>query len=345
MCGAVLMMLSGGTLVTVEQTLARYENNVRHADLFGDGKAQSKVVSGPLNILLAGIDPRTADEVPRADSVMVVHVPKEMDRAYLFSLPRDLLVAVPAFPKAGYPGAGTEKLAHAMYFGAQAPAGQPPNVAAGFELLAQTVADYTGITRFDAGAIIDFGGFQRVIDAMGGIDMDVDQEVRSLHLRPDGKDRTPAMVGYTGPQAVYPPGRHHFSGWQALDFSRQRYIEGGDYARQRHQQQLVRAIVAKAFSADMITHPARMDEVLRAAGRSLIFSGRGIPLTEWALALRELRPENLTLVHLGGEAQLIEGHYHGEVLTPEAFAFFDSLLNGTVDGYVVQHPEMISTAA
>jgi LCP family protein required for cell wall assembly len=347
LCGAALMLLSGGALVTVDQTLARYEGSVRHADLFGDAAAskQSKVDSGPLNILLAGIDPRSEDEVPRADSVMVLHVAKERDRAYLFSLPRDLLVAIPAFPKAGYQGTGTEKLAHAMFFGAQTPAGQLPNIPAGFELLAQTVAGYTGIERFDAGAIIDFGGFNRVIDAMGGVDLEVDQEVRSLHLRPDGTGRAPAPVGFTGPQMIYHPGWRHFNGWQALDYSRQRYTEGGDYARQRHQQQLVRAIVAKAFSADMIAHPARLDEVLRSAGRSLIFSGRGIGLAEWAFALRDLRPENLTLIHLVGGGQSVEGQYQGEVLQTEAFGFFDSLLNGTVDSYVVEHPEMISNVA
>lgn len=337
------MLLSGGTLITVDQTLSRFEGSVGKADLFGDGTPSQapQRISGPQNILLVGIDPRTEEEVPRADTVMVVHVPESLDRAYVFSLPRDLLVAIPAFEKNGYGGVGTEKLAHAMFFGAQVGQGLP-NAARGFELLAQTVSDYTGIQRFDAGAIIDFGGFSRVIDELGGVDMQVDQEVRSLHLRPDGTGRQPAMVGYTGPQMIYRPGLQHFVGWQALDYARQRYTEGGDYARQRHQQQLLRAMIDKAFGTEVITNPARIDRVLRAAGKSLIFSGRGIPLAEWALALRELRPHNLTQIQLAGASSIVAGEYVGEQLEPAAFGFFDSLLEGTVDSYVLQHPEMIS---
>ncbi|MEU8081194.1 LCP family protein [Catellatospora citrea] len=307
--GTALMLLSGASLVTVDRVIARYEGAIHKEDLFGDESGRQapprpEDIRGPLNILLAGIDPRHDDPfwIPRADSILVMHIPAGLDRGYLFSLPRDLLVAIPPFAKSGYPGNPADKLAHAMYFGSMVPGDRRANHAQGFELLAATVSQYTGIARFDAGAIIDFSGFKDVIDALGGIDMTVDERVASIHLEPDGdpRDRGPGSTGYVGEQMVYEPGLRHFKGWQALDYARQRYVTGGDYARQRHQQQLVRAMISKAFSDDVLTDPVQMDTVLRAAGQSLTFSGRGHSVIDWAFALQDLRPSTVHMMKLSG---------------------------------------------
>src|SRR5918998_1777175 len=159
--GTVLMVLSGAVLVGAEVLMARYEGAVGKADLFGDQAAGAKErksdIKGPLNSLLVGIDPRKPESPPLADSVMVLHVPAGLDRAYLFSLPRDLYVQIPEFSKADFDGA-QDKLNAAMSYGSRK-AGQNPDAAQGFELLANTVQQVTGIPRFDAGAIINFSGF------------------------------------------------------------------------------------------------------------------------------------------------------------------------------------------
>ncbi|MDI1459673.1 LCP family protein [Catellatospora sp. KI3] len=322
LAGTVLMLLSGASLVTVDRLVARYEGAVHHEDLFGDkdpAKARVTVepkpiedLKGPLNILLAGIDPRHSDPywIPRADSVLVMHIPAGLDRGYLFSLPRDLLVPIPAFPKSNYGGSASEKLAHAMFFGAQVPGDRRANYAQGFELLAAAVSGYTGIPRFDAGAIVNFSGFRHIIDALDGIDVDVDEQVVSIHMQPDGEKRKPGRSpnGYVGPQMTYEPGRQHLNGWQALDFARQRYIADGDYGRQRHQQQVIRAMVNKGVSGDVLSDPIKLDKVLRAAGDSVTFSGRGYSMLDWAFALREIRPENIVMVKLlgGGVGRWVE---------------------------------------
>jgi LCP family protein required for cell wall assembly len=305
LAGTALILLSGASVVTVDRVLARYEGAIHREDLFGDGKnlpQRPEDIKGPLNVLLAGIDPRHDDPfwIPRADSVLVMHIPAGLDRGYLFSLPRDLLVAIPPFPKSGYAGSTSDKLAHAMYFGSMVPGDRRANHAQGFELLAATVSQYTGIARFDAGAIIDFSGFKHVIDALGGIDMVVDERVASIHREPDGDPRARVGNAYVGEQMVYEPGPRHFKGWQALDYARQRYVTGGDYARQRHQQQLVRAMLSKAFSADLLGDPLRMDAVLRAAGDSLTFSGRGHSVIDWAFALQDIRPGQVAMIKLAG---------------------------------------------
>ena len=62
-------------------------------------------ISGPLDLLIVGVDTRTSipDWEPHADALMLLHVAEGLDSAYLYSLPRDLRVDVPAFPQADSP--------------------------------------------------------------------------------------------------------------------------------------------------------------------------------------------------------------------------------------------------
>src|SRR3954453_17115479 len=216
--GCVLMLLSGGALVTGRLVLARYAGAVQTKDLFGDPATAAEKVSdikGPLNILLAGIDPRNDEQTPLSDSIIVVHIPAGMDQAYLFSIPRDLVVDIPPFAKTGFVG-GRSKINAAMGYGSAIGNGKH-DPAQGFDLLAKTVERLTGIQRFDGGAIVNFGGFKRIVDAMGGVTLTVDQNVKSEHLQPDGKPRpryarcadNSCAHPYYGPQAQYKPGTYH----------------------------------------------------------------------------------------------------------------------------------------
>jgi anionic cell wall polymer biosynthesis LytR-Cps2A-Psr (LCP) family protein len=347
------MLTSGGALVAKEMLLARYEGAVTEADLFGDqavaAPQRRSDIKGPLNILLVGIDPRASEPnwIPRADSVVILSVPASMDRGYLYSLPRDLLVDVPAFPKANYNG-GRDRLAHSMFFGAQVPGQEKPDAARGFELLAKTVSGYTGIKRFDAGAIINFTGFKKIVDAMGGVTMYLDMDVESIHLQPNGKHRKPSGTGgdgadgYVGPRKKYKKGNRHLQGWEALDYVRQRYIPGGDYARQRHQQQFIRAMANQALSKDVVTNPIKMDQVIRAAGGALIFNGRGNSVVDFGFALRNIRSESIVMVKLPGGSVIENGKYRGEELQPVAQDFFAAVRAGTVDEFMLPRPELIN---
>lgn len=350
--GTVLTVLSGAVLVGTEVLMARYEGSVGKADLFGDqaagAQAKKSDIKGPLNILLVGIDPRTPTAAPLADSIMVLHVPASMDRAYLFSLPRDLYVRIPAFKKADFPGE-TTKINAAMSFGSKVP-GANPDAARGFELLAATVQNVTGIKRFDAGAIINFTGFQKIVDAMGGVDMYIERDVKSEHKQPDGKPRpgNTRGEGYVGPQAIYKKGNRHLSGWQALDYVRQRYPKNGvpdsDYGRQRHQQQFVKAMVGQAFSADVVSNPIKLDKVLRAAGQSLIFSGRGNSVVDFGLALKDIRPNTIEMIKLPGGGVFEGSKYLGEQFQEGVPDFFTALHNEQLDPFLLEHPEFVNKA-
>ncbi|MEU4215177.1 LCP family protein [Actinoplanes sp. NPDC026623] len=348
--GAVLSVTSGVTLAGMQILVSRYANAVATEDLLGDsaaGAAKAKVsdIKGPLNILLVGIDPRKAETRPLADSIMVAHVPPGLKQVFLFSMPRDLLVDIPAFDKNGFRG-GRDKLNAAMSYGSVVPTGNP-NTARGFELLSRTVSKRTGIKSFSAGAIINFAGFKEIVDAMGGVTMTIDERTRSEHLKPDGTGRTlgPSKLHYIGPQKVYEKGTQHLKGWEALDFVRQRYgLKGSDYARQRHQQQFVKAMAEQALSKNVATNPVKLDKVLRAAGKALIFDGKGHTVVDWGLALKGISPDNITMIKLPGGAEIIGGDYRGEVLRDTADEFFAALRAEKLPEFVIEHPEFINTA-
>ncbi|MEU3453287.1 LCP family protein [Micromonospora sp. NPDC006766] len=298
-------------------------------------------LTGPLNLLLVGVDTRVSVPgwEPHADAVLILHVPAGLDRAYLFSLPRDLVVDIPAYPKSGYPG-GRTKLTHAMSYGSRVPGDKGhPSAAQGYELVRTTVSRYTGL-RLDAGAVLTFNGFDKLVDTLGGVDLYVDQRVASIHRRPDGRYRDRVGDNYTGPQMVYEKGERHLTGWQALDYARQRYTAGGDYTRQRHQQQLIRALARGILDQGLARDPARVEQVTDALGDTLVYAGGGRQLVEFAYALGGLDADAFVLVGLPGDAVSSGGSYQGEQLLPVGRQFLAALRDGTADSFLAAHPKL-----
>ncbi|WP_433374555.1 LCP family protein [Actinoplanes sp. CA-142083] len=302
-------------------------------------------ITGPLDLVLLGVDTRVsvADWEPHSDTIMLLHVEPGLKKAYLYSLPRDLRVKMPAFPKAGF-GGGTYKLTEAMGRGSRVPGTKKHSVKQGYELLTKTLTAYTGIKQFQAGAILNFGGLDKLVNELGGIDMVVDQKVKSHHRKPDGSLRPlkPGGGDYLGPQAVYQPGKRHFVGWQAIDYARQRYgLPDGDYDRTRHQRQLVRAILDKALAQGLAESPDKLDKVIGALGDALVYVGGRRPL-EYAYALRSLEPSALTLVGLPGNGVGSGGSYLGEQLTAEGKGFLQAAAKGQIAPYLAKHPKLIN---
>lgn len=317
----------------------------------GDGDHQTQPspepgaeLTGPLNLLLAGVDTRPSQPTwsPKADAVMVLHVPAAHDSAYLFSLPRDLLVDVPAFPPADFPGQSETKLTHAMSYGSQVPGQEVPDPSQGLELLRRTVSDTTGIAQWDAAAVLNFPGFTDLVDAVGGVDVQLDQRVVSAHRQPDGSHRPlqPDGIGYMGPQKVYEAGEQHLEGWEALDLARQRNLEGGDYARQQHQRLLVESLVQELFTQDLVTDPGQIQRVRDAVGDELVFDGRA-GVADFAFALQDVRPERIESVSLSGTSVVTGGAYQGEQLTPESEEFLAAVREDRVEAFLADHPDLV----
>jgi LCP family protein required for cell wall assembly len=352
--GAVLVIVAGAGVVGIRWLIGSATGAVVQQDLLGDTQKNAKswtVVSGgngrftgPVDLLLMGVDARARWAVDdlRADTIIVLHIPAAHDRAYLVSIPRDTEMRVPPFAKSSYPG-GLAKANEAFFYGAQHGGGW----AGGAQLMAQTIKANTGMS-FDGAAIIDFNGFKSVIDALHGVHMCVDQRVRSHHMvwvggrptyladaRRSGKPQKPIW---------HEVGCKDMAGWEALDYSRQRYgLKNGDYDRQRHQQQLIKAIGKKASSTGVLTNPFRVNQVIKAAGRALVLDTGGVPITDFVFGLGGVASKDMVLLRTNNGT--FAGNRRGrETITPESRAMFTALRLDRLADFVAAHPGVITSA-
>ncbi|GAB1643960.1 LCP family protein [Krasilnikovia sp. MM14-A1259] len=344
--GALLMLGSGAGIVGSKWVISSATSAITRQDLIGNTKKVSAKgtdpLKGPIDLLLMGVDARkrwAVDDL-RSDTIIVLHIPATHDQAYLVSLPRDTQVQVPAFAKNGYPG-GVSKLNEAFFHGAQNGGGW----AGGAQLLAQTIKANTGMS-FDGAAIIDFGGFRSVIEALGGVRMCVDQRVKSHHMVwVDGKPLFLADARKTGKPMKpiwHEVGCKDMEGWEALDYSRQRYgLKNGDYDRQRHQQQLIKAMAKKASSSGVLTNPLKVSELIKAAGKAFVLDTGGVPVEDFIFGLKGIAANDLVLLRTnkGTFAGNNEGR---ETITPESMEMFKAVQQDKLGDFVINHPDVIA---
>jgi anionic cell wall polymer biosynthesis LytR-Cps2A-Psr (LCP) family protein len=362
-----VVVLATGVFVAVRLVAHRIDTVIPQADLFGTPTPSPSTtaitptptpsptpipgadIKGPLNILILGEDTREGypGSAPHNDANLIMHVSADLKTAYLTSLPRDLLVDIPAFAPSGS-GASRTKLTHAMTYGSKVRGGGY-DTRQGFQLAFQTISNYTGIQHFDAGVLFSFTGMTNFVDAIGGIHIYVDERTVSIHHEPSGAGRPgcPSCPhGMTGPQKVYEVGMNHMSGWHALDFARQRYgLVGTAYGRERHHRQIVRAAMAQLFDRNLVYNPFEADRILTALGKGVIFDGRGRTPSEFGYALRNLRPESVTLVGLPGGSVHSGGSYVGESLNaPVKDSYFSFLVQDRLAEWVASNPSFVNAA-
>ncbi|TMM36448.1 MAG: LytR family transcriptional regulator [Actinobacteria bacterium] len=361
--GIVVVVLGAGTVGVAGFLLYRFTSGVHQTPLLGGAAATASgaagaspapaSIDGPLNILLLGSDDRPGDTVDgaRSDTILIAHVPATHDRVYLVSIPRDSRVQIPPYPKTGYHG-GTDKINAAYAYGFNNGGGR----AGGTELVGLALQQLTGLS-FNAAAIVNFTGFQAVVDAVGGIDLCVDEKTTSVHIgwTADGKetppyhlvppDYHPVPIWGVRPQ-VYQPGCQHMAGWQALDYVRQReLIPDGDYGRERHQQQFLKALLQKATSTGVLANPLTLDSVLHNTAGAVTFDGNGYSVTDWLFNLRNIRPGDVTMVKTNGgqfNTQVIGGSDY-EILDSTSMQLFQALRDDTVGAFVAANPGWVST--
>jgi LCP family protein required for cell wall assembly len=361
--GAVMMMLSGSAFVAKDLLVGYVTSNVRQDDLIvpaAEQQGHHVTITGAKTILLVGIDPRPdqdPSEAIRSDSIIVVHIPEDHQSAYLISIPRDTWVRIPAFSngKAHYEG-GHDKINAAFAEGGMRLTGKDQR-RYGMSLLADTINENWGIT-FDAAAIIDFAGFTKVVDVLGGVDMYVDQETRSVHIGHDAKGETKVpyiqrfndsggtdlipVPGVT-PQ-TYHVGYQHLEPWQALDYVRQRdTLPNSDYDRQRHQQQFIKALLREIASRDVLTDPAKLKKVLDVVGQSMTIDSGGIDLQDWIFAMKGIGGDNLLTVKSNN------GTFHesteqpgAEALDANTLALLEAVRTNSVESFVASHVDLVS---
>ena len=345
--GALLMLASGGLIVGGKVLISRYTGAIDQQNLLGAAakspQEAREALKGAINILLLGVDERarTAGDM-RSDTIVILHVPASHDQAYLVSVPRDTWVQAPAFPKSGY-GGGSGKITDMFYHGSRNGQGR----AGGAELVATVIKNMTGIT-FNGAAVIDFYGFKAVIDSLGGVHMCVDQRVKSAHMRMvDGKPMwlADARKHGGGETIWYEKGCRDMAGWEALDYSRQRYgLKNGDYDRQRHQQQLIKAMVKKAMSGGVVTNPLKLDKVIKAAGKAFVLDTNGVALDDFIFTLKGIAANDLVMLRTNAgkvNSAGVDGTA-AEALTPESLEMFTAVRDGQLGSFIATHPAFVA---
>jgi len=199
-----------------------------------------------INILVVGIDSRedqgsdaygsTSDvEGIRGDTTMLMHVSADRSRVQIVSIPRDLITDIPACTRTdgSVSGATTGQFNSAITIGAN----YGYDVASGIACTKATTEKLTGLT-VDAFAVVDFKGFQGMINALGGVWFNLDEPVSDSYAQLD-----------------LPAGCQRLDGTQALAYARARYElgDGSDISRIGRQQQLVAAIFREALSKNFVT--------------------------------------------------------------------------------------------
>ncbi|GLY28475.1 hypothetical protein Kisp02_18400 [Kineosporia sp. NBRC 101731] len=240
---AVLMML------TFVVPLALGQRVWAAADLlsgvFGSGK-HSAAVDGRYNVLLLGGDTGPTRVGTRPDSVNLASIDEKTGRTALFSMPRNLQ-NVP-FP-AGTPAAqrwpegydcGDDCLLNAIYtYGNDHPALFPGTQDPGAEAMMQAVQGITGL-KVNYYVIIDLQGFQDLVDAVGGIDVDV-------------VARTPIGGGTSKIHGWIEAGRQHLDGYHSLWYARSRETTS-DYDRMARQRCVMTSMVNQLDPATVLEH-------------------------------------------------------------------------------------------
>jgi len=344
--GAVLMVLSGTSIVGAKVLIDHATSSIDQQNLIGaaaktDAEGGDSL-DGPIDMLLLGVDARArlGPEDVRADTIIILHIPATHDQAYLISIPRDTDVYIPPAPDRGWHG-GREKINSAFFYGAQNGGGW----AGGAQLLAQTIKELTGIS-FDGAAIIDFNGFKGVIDALGSVRICVDHEVRSAHMtlvngKPMWNADARKVSGHKEP-VVHKVGCREMKGWEALDYSRQRYgLPNGDYDRQQNQQKLIKAIARKAIDSGVMTNPVKLNELIQAAGKAFVLDTGGVPIADFIFTLRGITANELVLLRTNGGTfnSTADGR---EQLDPISQEMFRAVKNDNLAEFIMNNPSVLA---
>lgn len=227
--------------------------------VFGGG-GDADISDGRINILLVGADAEPDRPGIRTDTLMVASVSATTGRTVLFSLPRNLQHA--PFPKTsplhavypdGYWCADQECLLNAVHSEAEKHASLYPGVKnPGMTAVREVVSEILGL-KLNYHAVIDMRGFEKLIDALGGVTLDVAKAV-------------PIGGGSAKVEGYIQPGKNvHLNGYQALWFARSRH-GSSDYERMARQKCVVNAVAKQATPLKLVT---RFTELAAAGGAVL----------------------------------------------------------------------------
>ena len=221
-------------------------------------------------VMLMGVDERE-DDVGRSDTLMIATLDPKKHKAAILSVPRDTRVKIK--------GHGFDKINAAYAYG-------------GHNLTKNTVEDLLGV-EMEHYVIINVNAFTKIIDAIGGVDIDVEKR---MYYEDPWDDNGGLVIN------LY-PGQQHMDGATAITYVRYR-DEEGDIGRITRQQKFMRAVMDKLTSPAIIPKiPAIIGQVVDSISTDLTVK----QMIEFMAALKESQANGLQTEMLPGRPMYIGG--------------------------------------
>ncbi len=246
---------------------------------------EQKEMLNNINILVLGCDEREGENQARADVIIVATIRPEDKEISLFSIPRDTRVAIE--------GHGKDKINHAMAFG-------------GIPLITDATEHLLGI-EIDHAVKVNFDGFINVIDALGGVNINVPEK---MYKPLEAIDLLP---GY---QTLY--------GEDALAFVRWRGDGTGDYGRIARQQQFIAALTEKVKTMNVKQALGVLDAVMDSIETDMSVR----EMTSYATNLIGLNSEKVHTYSFIGGSVYINGVNYVEPDMEEIEKIIDKMQHG-----------------
>lgn len=321
---ALLAAVPLGAALYLEHRLS--SNISRIPGVFGGLDHRPRHPTGPaadaLDVLLIGTDRRpdvpTADSgaagwtpgARRGDALMLLHLDADRRGASLISIPRDTWVRVP--------GHGMDRIDAALSLSGPA-------------LAVETVEHLTDV-RIDHLAVVDWTGFEALVDAVGGIDVAV-----------------PETVGGPAREDTWSPGIHHLDGARALGYVGQRYARAkADLDRVARQQVVLRTLMQESLHQEMRTDPRMLYDFLDIVTRHLSIDDEWSTqeLLELIVSMRSLRSADLTYLTMpvaGFGAERGRSVVYADRRT--ARTLWRAVIADRVDAWEARHRPLVPTYA
>jgi LCP family protein required for cell wall assembly len=234
---------------------------------------RTQKIAGTVNILIAWIGGKWHEWSDLTDSLMLASLDGTKNEITLLSIPRDLYVAYPK--NLGW--AGRINSLYALW--------KRDNL--GIEYLASKVSEITG-QSIDHYIVIDFTGFKQVVDILGGISVEVPEDLIDREY-PDNNWWYETFTVRRWPQI--------FDGDTALKYARSRHSTS-DFDRSERQQLIIKSIKEKASDLGIITNFDRLGELYDTIFAHLDTDMTLAKLSEIALSFSDVPSENIGIVNL-----------------------------------------------
>lgn len=223
---------------------------------------------GRINILLLGIGGGTHDGPNLSDSMIFASIDPIKNKVTLISIPRDLWVSDI-----------NNKINAAYAFGEEKQKALPGGNSGGGLILAKAIVTKITGQEIDYGVRIDFDGFVKAVDVIGGLDINVENAFDDYEYPIEGKENDPcghsdneliSLASSSSQLEVFPcrymhvhfaKGLQHMDGQTALRFVRSRHAEGEegtDFARSKRQEKIIKVFKDKTLSLQTLINPTKV---------------------------------------------------------------------------------------